>query len=78
MAYRLLLVLALVARGEIRGGARRDRYNVRLEESVGKSRRQRLEFPHGSPGLGGWESMIIYPLTIWLIGYGNYLMTASD
>ncbi len=29
-------------------------------------------------GLGGWESMIIYPLIIWLIGYGNYLMTASD
>jgi len=29
-------------------------------------------------GLGGWESMIIYPLIIWLIGYGNYLMTATD
>jgi hypothetical membrane protein len=28
-------------------------------------------------GLGGWESMIIYPLMIWLIGFGNYLMTAS-
>ncbi len=27
-------------------------------------------------GLGGWESMIIYPLIIWLIGLGNYLMTA--
>jgi hypothetical membrane protein len=26
-------------------------------------------------GLGGWESMIIYPLVIWLIGFGNYLMT---
>lgn len=29
-------------------------------------------------GLGGWESMIIYPLIIWLIGYGNHLMTAPD
>jgi hypothetical protein len=29
-------------------------------------------------GLGGWESMIIYPLLIWLIGFGNYLMTARD
>jgi hypothetical membrane protein len=28
-------------------------------------------------GLGGWESMIIYPLLIWLIGFGNYLMTIS-
>jgi len=28
-------------------------------------------------GLGGWESMIIYPLLIWLIGSGNYLMTTS-
>jgi hypothetical protein len=28
-------------------------------------------------GLGGWESMIIYPLIIWLIGLGNYLMTNS-
>ena len=27
-------------------------------------------------GLGGWESMIIYPIIIWLIGYGNYLMTS--
>ncbi len=27
-------------------------------------------------GLGGWESMIIYPIIIWLIGFGNYLMTA--
>jgi len=25
-------------------------------------------------GLGGWESMIIYPLIIWLIGFGNYLL----
>jgi hypothetical membrane protein len=25
-------------------------------------------------GLGGWESMIIYPLLIWLIGFGSYLM----
>jgi hypothetical membrane protein len=28
-------------------------------------------------GLEGWESMIIYPLLIWLIGFGNYLMTTS-
>jgi hypothetical membrane protein len=28
-------------------------------------------------GVGGWESMIIYPLLIWLIGFGNYLMTTS-
>lgn len=28
-------------------------------------------------GLGGWESMIIYPLLIWLIGYGNYLMNSE-
>jgi hypothetical protein len=26
-------------------------------------------------GLGGWESMIIYPLLIWLIGFGSYLLT---
>jgi hypothetical membrane protein len=25
-------------------------------------------------GLGGWESMIIDPLLIWLIGFGSYLM----
>jgi hypothetical membrane protein len=25
-------------------------------------------------GLGGWESMIVYPLLIWLIGFGSYLM----
>jgi hypothetical membrane protein len=25
-------------------------------------------------GLGGWEAMIIYPLLIWLIGFGSYLM----
>jgi hypothetical membrane protein len=29
-------------------------------------------------GLGGWESMIIYPLVVWIIGFGNYLMTASN
>jgi hypothetical membrane protein len=29
-------------------------------------------------GLGGWESMIIYPLVVWLIGFGNYLITAPD
>jgi hypothetical membrane protein len=28
-------------------------------------------------GLGGWESMIIYPLLIWLIGYGSYLLAIS-
>jgi hypothetical membrane protein len=28
-------------------------------------------------GLGGWESMIIFPLLIWLIGYGSYLMAAG-
>jgi hypothetical membrane protein len=25
-------------------------------------------------GLGGWESMIIYPLLIWLMGFGSYLL----
>jgi hypothetical membrane protein len=25
-------------------------------------------------GLGGWESMIVYPLMIWLIGFGSYLL----
>jgi hypothetical membrane protein len=29
-------------------------------------------------GLGGWESMIIYPLIIWLIGFGSYLLASSD
>lgn len=29
-------------------------------------------------GLGGWESMIIYPLLIWLIGFGSYLMATSQ
>ncbi len=24
-------------------------------------------------GLGGWESMIIYPLLVWLVGFGTYL-----
>ncbi len=24
-------------------------------------------------GLGGWESMIIYPLLVWLVGLGTYL-----
>jgi hypothetical membrane protein len=27
-------------------------------------------------GLGGLESLIIYPLLIWLIGFGGYLLTA--
>jgi hypothetical membrane protein len=31
-----------------------------------------------SLGLGGWESMIIYPLLIWLIGFGNYLMSTAE
>jgi hypothetical membrane protein len=25
-------------------------------------------------GLGGWESMIIYPLLLWLMAFGGYLM----
>jgi hypothetical protein len=28
-------------------------------------------------GLGGWESMIIYPLLVWLIGFGSHLLTNS-
>jgi hypothetical membrane protein len=28
-------------------------------------------------GLGGWESMIIFPFLVWLIGFGSYLL-ASD
>jgi hypothetical membrane protein len=28
-------------------------------------------------GLGGWESMIIYPLLVWLIGFGSHLLTTS-
>jgi hypothetical membrane protein len=28
-------------------------------------------------GLGGWESMIVYPLLIWLIAFGSYLLTRS-
>ena len=28
-------------------------------------------------GLGGLESLIIYPLLIWLIGFGGYLLTAG-
>lgn len=28
-------------------------------------------------GLGGWESMIFYPLIIWLIGFGSYLLTIN-
>jgi hypothetical membrane protein len=26
-------------------------------------------------GLGGWESMILYPIIVWLIAFGGYLMT---
>ncbi|HKW04329.1 MAG TPA: DUF998 domain-containing protein [Nitrososphaerales archaeon] len=29
-------------------------------------------------GLGGWEAMIIFPLLIWLIGFGSYLMATSS
>jgi hypothetical membrane protein len=28
-------------------------------------------------GLGGWESMIVYPLLVWLIAFGGYLMAKS-
>jgi hypothetical membrane protein len=28
-------------------------------------------------GPGGWERVIVYPLLIWLVGYGNYLLTIS-
>ena len=28
-------------------------------------------------GLGGWESIIIYPLLVWLIVFGGYLMAKS-
>ena len=28
-------------------------------------------------GSGGWERMIIYPIMIWLIGYGNYLLASG-
>jgi hypothetical membrane protein len=29
-------------------------------------------------GLGGWESMIVYPLLIWLIGFGSYLAAIGN
>ncbi len=29
-------------------------------------------------GLGGWEAMIVYPLLIWLIGFGSYLSVAVN
>ena len=29
-------------------------------------------------GLGGWESMIIYPLLIWLFGFGSYLLASNN
>jgi hypothetical membrane protein len=29
-------------------------------------------------GLGGWESMIIYPLLVWLIGFGSYLLASGN
>src|SRR5262249_46662313 len=28
-------------------------------------------------GLGGWESMSLYPLIIWLISFGSYLLTVN-
>ena len=29
-------------------------------------------------GLGGWESMIVYPVLIWLMAFGGYLMTMES
>jgi hypothetical membrane protein len=29
-------------------------------------------------GLGGWESMIVYPVLVWLIAFGAYLMTRTS
>jgi hypothetical protein len=29
-------------------------------------------------GLGGWESMIVYPVLVWLIAFGAYLMAKSS
>lgn len=29
-------------------------------------------------GLGGWESMIIYPLLVWLVGFGSYLLATGN
>lgn len=29
-------------------------------------------------GLGGWESLIIYPVLVWLIAFGGYLMTKAS
>lgn len=26
-------------------------------------------------GLGGWEAMILYPLLVWLVGFGGYLLS---
>jgi hypothetical membrane protein len=28
-------------------------------------------------GLGGWESMIIFPIILWLIGFGGYLLSEA-
>ena len=28
-------------------------------------------------GLGGWESLIIYPILIWLMGFGSYVLATS-
>jgi hypothetical membrane protein len=29
-------------------------------------------------GLGGWESMIVYPVLIWLVAFGGYLMAKES
>ncbi|MGI0131010.1 MAG: DUF998 domain-containing protein, partial [Thermoplasmata archaeon] len=29
-------------------------------------------------GPGGWERAIVYPLLVWLIGFGSYLLAKSD
>ena len=29
-------------------------------------------------GFGGWESMIVYPVLVWLIAFGAYLMARSS
>lgn len=28
-------------------------------------------------GLGGWEAMILYPLLVWLMGFGGYLLNTK-
>lgn len=29
-------------------------------------------------GLGGWEAMIVYPLLIWLVAFGSYLLSLQS